>query len=111
MWHLIEHKEDADYLGVALGPWQDKIDNGRGWSYGAEFFLQKQLGRNTGWWGSALSRTQRKIAALNDCMKLPCTSDRHCVISLVVNHRLCALVLFLETWVYGTGQSIWQLVE
>ena len=107
MRHLIEYKEGADYLGAALGSWQDKIENGRGWSYGAEFFLQKQLGRTTGWLGYTLSRTQRKFAELNDGNTFPYTYDRRHDVSLVVNHRLRASVELSGTWVYGTGQSIW----
>ena len=107
MRHLIEYKEGADYLGAARGSWQDKIETGRGWSYGAEFFLQKQLGRTTGWLGYTFSRTQRQFAGLNGGKTFPYTYDRRHDASLVVNHRLRPSVELAGTWVYGTGQAIW----
>ena len=107
MRHLIEYREGSDYLGAALGSWQDQIESGRGWSYGAEFFLQKQLGRTTGWLGYTLSRTQRKFPGLNDGKTFPYTYDRRHDVYLVVNHRLRASVELSGTWVYGTGQAIW----
>ena len=107
MRHLIEYKEGADYFEAVLGSWQDKIESGRGWSYGAEIFLQKQLGRTTGWLGYTLSRTQRNFAELNDGKTFPYTYDRRHDVSLVVNHRLRPSVELSGTWVYGTGQSVW----
>ena len=107
MQHLIEYKAGAGYVDAALGSWQDQIESGRGWSYGAEIFLQKQSGRTTGWLGYTISRTKRKFAGLNDGQPFPYTYDRLHDASLVVNHRLNATVELSATWVYGTGQALW----
>ncbi|TAF52969.1 MAG: TonB-dependent receptor, partial [Sphingobacteriia bacterium] len=44
---------------------------GKGWSYGAEFFVNKVKGRLTGWVGYTLSYTWRRFPDLNNGIKFP----------------------------------------
>ena len=43
MNNLIEYKDGASFQGSAED-WQDKVEVGKGWSYGAEFLLEKTKG-------------------------------------------------------------------
>ncbi len=79
---------------------------GRGWSYGAEFFVNKTKGRFTGWVGYTLSWTWRKFAQLNDGEKYPTKYDRRHDLSVVANYEKNKKWKFGAVFVYGTGNAI-----
>ena len=107
MTNLIEYREGASFL---LGfdeseDWQDKVEIGQGWSYGAELFVQKKRGRTTGWIGYTLSWTKRRFNRLNQGHTFPYRYDRRHDLALVLTHRLTPSTNFSLTWVYGTGNA------
>ncbi len=102
---LIEYKPGAGFAEPGRD-WQDLVERGPGWSYGAEVFLRNKRGRTTGWIGYTLSRTQRRFDALNDGASFPYRYDRRHDVSLVVSHRLSRRLDAGLTWVYGTGQAV-----
>jgi hypothetical protein len=63
MKHQIEYSEG--YTPSLKDPEEDFVF-GKGWSYGAEFFINKARGKLTGWIGYTLSWTWRKFPGLND---------------------------------------------
>lgn len=102
---LVEYKPGASYLSPNED-WTEKVEVGRGWSYGFEVFVRKKSGRTTGWVGYTLSWTRRRFAALNDGAVFPYRYDRRHDLSLVLTHALSDRVDLGATWVYGTGQAI-----
>ena len=101
MTNLIEYREGASFL-VGFGEsedWQDKVEIGRGWSYGAELFVQKKRGRTTGWIGYTLSWTKRRFDQLNQGRTFPYRYDRRHDLALVLTHQLTPLTNFSLTWV------------
>ena len=107
MTNLIEYREGASFL-VGFGEsedWQDKVEIGRGWSYGAELFVQKKRGRTTGWIGYTLSWTKRRFAGLNQGRAYPYRYDRRHDAALVLTRQLKRSTSFSLTWVYGTGSA------
>ncbi|MCY3669247.1 MAG: TonB-dependent receptor plug domain-containing protein [Gemmatimonadetes bacterium] len=107
MTNLIEYREGASFL-VGFGEsedWQDKVEIGRGWSYGAELFVQKKRGRTTGWIGYTLSWTKRRFAGLNQGHTYPYRYDRRHDAALVLTRQLTRSTSFSLTWVYGTGNA------
>ena len=107
MEELIEYREGASFL-AAFGEsedWQDKVETGRGWSYGAELFLQKKRGRTTGWAGYTLSWTRRRFDGLNEGRTFPYRYDRRHDAALVLSHQMSRSLSLSVTWVYGTGQA------
>ncbi len=60
---------------------------GKGWSYGAEFLVNKVKGKFTGWIGYTLSWTWRKFAQLNNGEKYPARYDRRHDLSVVGNYE------------------------
>ena len=107
MTNLIEYREGASFL-VGFGEsedWQDKVEIGRGWSYGAELFVQKKRGRTTGWIGYTLSWTKRRFAGLNQGRAYPYRYDRRHDAALVLTRQLTRSTSFSLTWVYGTGSA------
>jgi len=105
MRNLIEFKPGANFIGIDTD-WQDKVEIGEGWSYGAEVFLQKQTGRVSGWLGYTLAWTERQFDALNDGLRFPYRYDRRHDISAVVNYEWKPNRTLSASWVYGTGNAI-----
>jgi outer membrane receptor for ferrienterochelin and colicin len=105
MHNLIEYKEGASFLNLDKN-WENKITTGRGWSYGAEVFLQKKTGKTSGWIGYTLSWTNRQFEELNFGEVYPYKYDRRHDLSIAVNHSFSKKLELSGTWVYGTGNAI-----
>ena len=60
--------------------WNEKINLGRGWSYGVEFLVQRTIGKFTGLIGYTWSRTERKFdregMVINGGKTFPARYDR-----------------------------------
>jgi hypothetical protein len=78
---------------------------GDGWSYGAEFFINKTRGKLNGWIGYTLSWTYRKFQQLNNGEKFPARYDRRHDMSIVVNYDPGKKWRFGAVFVYGTGAA------
>jgi len=85
----------------------DNADNnfvfGRGWSYGAEFFIKKATGRFNGWIGYTLAFTKRQFPDLNDGVEYYAKHDRRHDVSIVLAYDFNDRWTFGATWVYATG--------
>ena len=104
---LIEYREGASFL-VGLGgseDWQDKVETGRGRSWGTEVFVQKKRGRTSGWIGYTLSWSRRRFSGLNQGRAFPYRYDRRHDAALVLSRQLSPSASFSLTWVYGTGNA------
>ena len=73
MENQIEYKEGYT---PSLNDPENSFVFGKGWSYGAEFYLNKPRGRLTGWIGYTLSWTWRTFPDLNSGVKYPAKYDR-----------------------------------
>lgn len=78
---------------------------GKGWSYGAEFFVKKALGDFNGWIGYTLSFTNRKFPDINEGQTFVAKYDRRHDLSIVLIYDLNDRWKFATTFVYGTGQA------
>lgn len=123
MEHILGFKEGASFLNIDTDPTQDQVESfsweknvtsGKGWSYGAEFLLQKKSGKLSGWIGYTLSWTQMQFDSLNFGNKFYARYDRRHDISLVGIYKLRKEsaengedgITLSATWVYGTGNAI-----
>ncbi|MFY9151489.1 MAG: TonB-dependent receptor [Prolixibacteraceae bacterium] len=105
MENLLEYKEGASFLGATTG-WEDKVEMGKGRSYGMEMLLQKNTGKTTGWLGYTLSWADRQFDNLNFGERFYARYDRRHDISLVVTHHFSKRFDVGLTWVYGTGNAV-----
>lgn len=105
MTNLIEYKDGAAFMGNATN-WEDKVELGLGWSYGAEVLLEKTIGKTTGWIGYTWSKTERQFDNINFGRKFPAKYDRRHDISIAFTHEFSDKVDFGGTWVYGTGNAV-----
>ncbi len=104
MYQLLSYKEGASYFSFT--DWEEKVEQGRGDSYGAEFFVQKKKGKTTGWIGYTLSWNNRIFENINSGEAYPFKYDRRHDVSVVVSHQFNDRISLSGTWVYGTGNSI-----
>ena len=85
----------------------DNIDNnfvfGKGWSYGAEFFIKKTKGKFNGWIGYTLAWTKRNFPDLNNGNTFYTKFDRRHDVSVVLTYELSRRWTLGSTWVYATG--------
>lgn len=102
MRNQIEYAEG--YTPSLKDPEEDFVF-GKGWSYGAEFFVNKVRGKFTGWLGYTLSWTWRKFPDLNSGKKYPAKYDRRHDLSVVGTYELNKKWKFGAVFVYGTGNA------
>ena len=105
MDNLIEYKDGASFLGTT-GSWENKIETGRGWSYGAELMVRKDKGATTGWLAYTLSWANRKFENINLGNAFPSRYDRRHCFNIVVTHQFSKRFDIGATWVYYTGNYI-----
>lgn len=102
MQNQIEYKEGYT---PGIGDPEESFVFGKGWSYGAEFYVNKARGNFTGWIGYTLSWTWRKFPGLNDGEKYPGRYDRRHDMSIVANYQKGKKWKYSAVFVYGTGSS------
>ena len=116
MKNMIQYKDGASFLlqddlfdpqaSTGNRTWENQVTAGQGWSYGTELFVQKKVGKFTGWAGYTLSWTQLKFPELNRGKVFSAKYDRRHDISLVGIYKFSKSLTFSGTWVYGTGNAV-----
>jgi hypothetical protein len=103
MSNQIEYKEGAQPSDNVFDNPDNAFTYGKGWAYGAEFFLKKRTGKFSGWIGYTLSWTWRQFAEINYGEKFLAKYDRRHDVSLVLTYDPNKQWNFGMVWVYGTG--------
>ncbi len=102
MENQIEYREG--YTPSLKDP-EEEFVFGKGWSYGAELFINKVKGRLTGWIGYTLSWTWRRFKDLNNGLKYPSRYDRRHDLSIVGSYELNPKWRLSSVFIYGTGNA------
>ena len=105
MDNLVQYKEGSDFLDSAED-WQDKVEVGQGWSYGAEFFFEKRIGKLSGWTGYTLSWTQRQFDNVNNGDPFYYRYDRRHDVSVAMSYEMSKTWDFGLVFVFGTGNAV-----
>lgn len=105
MSNLIQYKEGVSFIGNSTN-WENKVEVGRGWSYGGEVFLEKKQGDLTGWVGYTLSWTERQFDNINGGEKFPYTYDRRHDLSIAATYELNKKWDFGVVFVASTGRAV-----
>jgi hypothetical protein len=103
MQNQIEYREG--YTNNSLKDIEEDFVFGKGWSYGAEFFVNKIKGRFTGWVGYTLSWTNRRFTQLNEGNTYPAKYDRRNDMSVVGMYAVNKKWKLSAAFVYGTGSA------
>ncbi len=104
MDNLIEYKDGADFFSQNVN-WETKVELGKGLAYGGEVYIEKKVGKLTGWIGYTLSWSTRTFKNINFGEPFPYKYDRRHDISFVATYELNKNIDFGMTWVYGTGNA------
>jgi len=102
MNNVLEYKDGVSFLFNSDG-WENKVETGRGRAMGLELFIEKTMGKTTGWLGYTLSRSDRLFPTINAGRWFPYRYDRRHQVNLVVNHRFNEKFDFSATWNYASG--------
>ena len=105
MANQIEYAEGASPESGGNANYDKALVFGKGWSYGAEFFLKRRLGKLTGWVGYTWSKTERKFPDIDNGEAFPSRWDRRHDMSVVAGYELNDRWTFGGTFVYSTGQA------
>jgi hypothetical protein len=92
-------------INYANNDWQEKIIRGKGWAYGGELLIQKEIGKFSGWLGYTLSWTKHQFTELNNNEIFYPTNDRRHDVSIVGMYKPNHKVSLSANWVYGTGRA------
>lgn len=82
------------------------ILQGKGRSYGAEFYLKKKYGRFNGWISYTLARTENKIDGINNNNWYPSKIDKTHDLSIVANFEINKRLSISAAWIYYTGNAV-----
>lgn len=82
------------------------IRQGKGWSYGLEFYVKKQKGKMTGWISYTLSWAYRQNQWINNGNKYFSPAHRTNNLAIVWNYKLNKKLNLAANWVYSTGAPI-----
>lgn len=104
MQQIIDFKPGANIL--LNNNLEQVILPGKGWAYGAEFMLKKNIGDWTGWLSYTLSRTMRQVPGVSGGNPYPARYDRTHDISLVSTYQFNPRLSLSANFVYSTGQAV-----
>ncbi|MBD8490793.1 TonB-dependent receptor [Echinicola sp. CAU 1574] len=102
--HIIDVKQGADILFT--DNIESQVLSGKGWSYGLEMMIKKNLGRTTGWLGYTYSRTYRQVPGISEGEAYNPRYDRPHDVSFVFQREFSERLTGNITFVYSTGQAV-----
>ena len=105
MRNLVEYREGISSLNPGLD-WDEKTTTGKGWAYGMDLSVAKEVGRVTGTVSYGLMWNWRKFAALNDGMRFPAKFDNRNKININASYKLNDRIEFNAGWTYMTGNRL-----
>lgn len=85
---------------------ESQILLGKGRSYGIEFFIKKKYGNFSGWMSYTISRTENKIAGINDFNWYPVKYDKTHDLSAVAILKFGKRLALSGVWTYATGNAV-----
>ena len=104
MHNVLEYKDGVSFMATSQS-WESNVVMGDGRAYGIELFVQKTLGKTTGWLGYTLAKSDRIFSngLINNGERYPYRYDRRHNISLVVNQQLGKKFDISAVWTFATG--------
>ncbi len=103
MENQIEYKQG--FTPNTLKDAEEDFVFGKGWSYGAEFYVNKVKGKFTGWVSYTLSWANRKFAEINNGKTYPAKFDRRHDISITGTYALNDKWKLSSVFVYASGNA------
>lgn len=104
MQNIIDFKSGSDIL--LNNNIETEISEGKGWAYGTEFMVKKNMGKLTGWVSYTLSRTRRQVADINGGLPYNARYDRRHDVSIVGTYQISPRLSVSGVWVYASGTAV-----
>lgn len=106
MTNILEYKDATRFIGSSAS-WEEKVEMGKGRSFGIEFMGQRTIGNTTGWVSYTWAKSDRKFAkgGINNGERFPFKYDRRHHINIVLNHKFSDRIDVNATWFYATGTA------
>jgi len=104
MKNVIAFKEGSSLL--QFQNWEDRVSQGNGTAYGAEFFVQKKTGKLSGWVGYTLSWATRQFKDINFGEIFPYKYDRRHDFEITGSYQFTKRFSLAASWVYSTGNAV-----
>lgn len=105
-----EMQNQVDYRTGAELVFNENVESqllfGKGWSYGAEFYLKKNVGDLSGWISYTWSKTERQFEGIDSGDAYPANWDRTHDVSLVGIYKLNEKWTFSGSFVFRTGEAV-----
>lgn len=92
-------------IDVQNRDWEERVQVGKGESYGAEWQLSKRKGKVTGYASYALSWTNRTFDQIDNGETFPYRYDRRHDVNLGLQWQISKKLEFGTQWVYGSGYA------
>ncbi|MDR3094089.1 MAG: TonB-dependent receptor [Bacteroidales bacterium] len=102
--NVIDFKDHADLMANA--DLEQEVRFGKGYAYGTEWMLRRNVGKLTGWVSYTWSRSQRKVDEINNGNWYRSPYDKPHSISIVANYELSRKWSLSANWVYATGAPV-----
>lgn len=105
MRNLVEYREGISSLNPGLA-WDEKTTTGKGWAYGVDFSVTREVGRVTGTVSYGLMWNKRRFSELNGGKTFPAKFDNRNKININLTYRLNDHIEFNAGWTYMTGNRL-----
>lgn len=115
MNHIISYNEGASFMELddPLAPdperaqtFEDKVTSGEGYSYGAEFMIQKTKGKLHGWLSYTWSKTQYRFEEVNNGAWFYPRIDRRHDLNIVGFYELTPKIRLNALFTFATGNPL-----
>lgn len=106
MDNMIAYKDGAQPSDDANDNPDNNFTFGKGESYGAEFFINKKVGKFTGWIGYTWSVTDRQFDDINHGAWYPAKYDRRHDLSVLASYQFNKRWSASAVFVFSTGNSM-----
>ncbi|RIH65375.1 TonB-dependent receptor [Mariniphaga sediminis] len=100
----IDYKNGADLIFNSTV--ESELVFGRGWAYGAELMVRRNVGRLHGWLSYTWSKTMRQFDEISNGKPFPARHDRTHDVSLVTMYDITPKLKLSATWVFYTGNAV-----
>lgn len=102
---LIDYRSGASLLNPVY--WENQVEkDGRGWSYGIDFFAQKKTGRLNGWFGYAWNRSWRQFDEINQGQKYSYRHERKHQITIAGVYDVKEGLELSFSWQFTSGNPV-----
>jgi hypothetical protein len=85
---------------------EENIVRGKGYAFGMEFFVKRNLGKTTGWISYTISRTFRQFDEINSGKLYPAKYDRIHDLSITLMHQMNDKWSFSAVFIFSTGNAM-----